>query len=740
MASETQIDSVAINTHWLRQNWGIVFALLLGGILFGLSAYIARGRPDPLAIGTLRTILVIDLIYILVVLGLIFRATIKALRLRRRASHGSKLHIRLSRAFVMAALIPTVLIAFFAVLAVSYGVNEWFSSTVRDVVNSAASAAKVYEEEQSDALSDDIRLMARHLNTIKRRNILIPDGALRVELSNIQKNVQRGLKEAYVADGTGALILRGQFSYLFDFEHPSEKDMRDASKGALVLIQDWDNNEFRALLRLSAFADRYLYVTRQVDGTLLKLLDETNHTTEVYKALDSEKRDLFIFYGLIYICVTVGVILCAIFAGTRFAEYLARPVGRLAEAAKRVGTGDLDVRVPEGKGADEVAVLAQTFNDMTVQVKRQRDDLLEANAQSEAQRRLFDSVLSGVTSGVVGLNDKGKIAFLNTAAQNLLNLDKKRDLGKPMRLAVPEFAQLFVELRKGTENTIQREIHLNRPDLAEILLVHIALRKNTKGGTEGYVVAVDDVTDLVSAQRLAAWGDVARRIAHEIKNPLTPIQLSAEQMRHKFKPLVGEQGKNLDQYTDIIIRQTQDLRRIVDDFSKFARMPEPTKRQSDLVKLLRDNVALMANNSAKIPVTLQVPDTTIMASLDETMFNQAMTNLIKNALESIEIKRKSQKNKAYKPQVLIDMNETGGRVEILIKDNGIGLPKERRSRLFEPYYTSRSDGTGLGLPIVKKIIQQHDGTLELLDADCFGNTDQPGAMARITLPIQTRSA
>jgi two-component system nitrogen regulation sensor histidine kinase NtrY len=372
---------------------------------------------------------------------------------------------------------------------------------------------------------------------------------------------------------------------------------------------------------------------------------------------------------------------------------------------------------------------------MTRQLKGQRDTLVEQNAATEARRRLFDSVLTSVTAGVIGLNAEGRIDFMNRSAIKLLGLVDQRDSGLSMQAAVPEFSALFERLTGSFSESVQEEIKLTRRGKQENLLVRMATRRNTDGALEGYVVAFDDVTDLVSAQRMAAWGDVARRIAHEIKNPLTPIQLSAQRIRRKFSPhLSAEDAERLEQMTEVVERQTSDLRRIVDEFSKFARMPEPETRAEDAVKLLREAVTLQQAGQPGTTFTVSLPEEPVMAELDATMIGQAFTNLIKNGGEAIEsLVEKGGAPEGFQPELRVRMVTTPDTLVVEIADNGIGLPPDR-AKLFEPYVTTREKGTGLGLPIVKKIVEEHGGTLELVDAEEFSEGAHRGAMARITLP------
>jgi len=711
--------------------WSLI---LLGPILTGLTVSILQGEFGSKLSNILRLILLADGIYLLVVISIVGYAVMRMFAARRAKSAGSRLHMRLSRVFAIVALIPTVLVAVFAVVTLSIGVEGWFSKNVQNVVKSSLSAAEAYKNEQRDDLKIDLSFMSVRLNEYKKSNSFVSDSDLRVQLISIQKLIQRGLKEAYIIDRNANLRSRGELSYLFGYEEPSDEIMKSAELGDLIIIEDWPNNEFRSLIRLESFEDKYLYISRTVDGKILNLLDKTMESAITYNTMESQREKILWSYGLLYLGFATFVILSSILLGMLFAERLSRPVGRLAGAAQRLGAGDFDVKVIEEKGDDEIAMLSRVFNHMTKQVKRQRDDLIAANDYTERRRRLFDSVLSGVTAGVIGLSSDGNIGFINLAAQKLLNLNSDNHEGKSIQIAVPEFIDLFRLIQKNDNKTQQQEIKLTRAGAIEILLVRISARISENELVEGYVITFDDVTNLVSAQRLAAWGDVARRIAHEIKNPLTPIQLSAERLKRKYSPIVGTEDSNLSQYCDVIIRQTNDLRRIVDEFSKFARMPEPIKRPTNVTKLLKDVILLFQVSSPKINIVFNNLYDDFNISIDETMINQAFTNLIKNAGEAIESKLNSQSDLKFDPEIRITIDQIMNDLEITIEDNGIGLPNQGRSRLFEPYVTNRENGTGLGLSIVKKIIEEHNGSLELLDASPFSKTDSFGAKMRIVFP------
>jgi two-component system nitrogen regulation sensor histidine kinase NtrY len=718
-----------------RVQTGMTFGLVFLGPLLAVATFLGLG---PFNLGAssqyLRLVLLADLVYVLVVAALVMARVARMIMDRRRNSAGSQLHLRLTGVFGIVALVPTVLVAVFAVLTVNIGLEGWFSDRVSNVVSNSLAAAQAYEDEHRRALTEDAQALADYLEAAKQATALLQDSQLRPVLTQGQAAVQRGLREVFLIDGAGTLKTRGERSYLFDFETPSVDQIAQAKAGELVVIEDWANDEFRALVHLPAFADRYLYISREVDGAILSLLDETKETVRLYQQLESERGSVLFNFGLLYLGFALILILAAVWLGLWFAERLSRPVGRLASAAARVGQGDLNVQVQEEEGDDEIATLGRVFNQMTHQLKGQREALEGSHNQTEQRRRLFDSVLSSVTAGVIGLDAEGRVDFANRAAERLLDIsDGASDLA--LAVAVPEFAALFDRLRNGAGSAVQEEVRLTRKGKLESLLVRMSVRRSDTG-LEGYVVAFDDVTELVSAQRMAAWGDVARRIAHEIKNPLTPIQLSAERIKRKFRSQV-QQPEDLEQYTDVIIRQTNDLRRIVDEFSKFARMPEPDRRDTDLTALVRAAVMLQENGQPDVRFVRSLPDGPLVMELDATMIGQALTNLIKNAGEATETLIEKGAQAGYMPQIRISMEVDEAEVVIRISDNGIGLPPDR-ARLFEPYVTTREKGTGLGLPIVKKIIEEHGGALTLEDAPVFDATAHFGAMAVIRLPRTPR--
>jgi len=706
--------------------------LIILGPLLAVATYLFLGPFNGAGQSAwLRFFLLLDLVYVLLIVGIVLVRILYVLSQRRSRLAGSKLHFRLASVFTTMSLLPTITVAVFATISINLGLEAWFSDRVQSVVGTSLSAARSYADEQQAALIDDIRSVAEHLQNFKKNKALTEDDELRNELASRQIELQRGLKEAFILDGSGNIELRGERSYLFDFEKPNEQDLSQALTD-VVLIDDFNNNELRALIHLKGFGDRYLYLTREVDGTLFNLIDETQKTAVLYQQMENDRTAYLLNFAVLYFALALLLIVSSVLFALWFAERLSKPIGRLAAAANRVGAGELTTQVIEEEGDDEIAQLGRYFNQMTKQLKHQRDTLVKNTEQIEERRRLFDSVLSSVTSGVIVLDPDGDINFINNSANELLNFSKKEAMENQLNYIFPESNTLFTKLKSSGADNLQSEIKLVRSGRLENFLVRMA-PMNEEAKITGYVVVFDDITNLVSAQRSAAWGDVARRIAHEIKNPLTPIQLSAERIKKKFGPLLSHDSNTLNQMVDVITRQTDDIRRIVDEFSKFARMPELKLKNEDICALVESVISLQQAGQPTIVINFSKPKTPLIISIDATLLNQAITNLLKNAGEAIEIRKEKKQNPDEEGIISVSLIDKSEVVLIEISDNGIGWPQDR-SRLFEPYVTTRDKGTGLGLAIVKKIVEEHGGVLKLEDSSPSKNSQIVGASISIEIP------
>ena len=710
-----------------------IYLVFLGPFL-AFATYIILGPFDLRAQSRLlQLVLLADLVYVITIVAFVILRILRIISQRRQKSAGSQLHLRLTGFFTVMALLPTIGVAVFATFTVNMGLEAWFSDRVQSVISASRSAAEAYEAEQREALIEDIADLANELGFFRKGRNGTDLSEFRNHLARLQQEMQRGMKEAFVIDDKGKIKLRGFRNYAFDYDKP-EAILFDTSLRQVQIIEDWKNNEMRALIYIDGFPGHYLYVTRLVDGNLLNLLDETQETASLYQQLESDKGKVLFNFALVYLAFAILMILSAVLLGLWFAERLSRPIGRLTGAAQKIAKGELNVRVREESGDDEIAQLSKLFNRMTSQLKLQRDKLLLNTSQIDERRRLFDSVLASVTSGVIGLNPNGKISFINRSAISLLNYTDKKLEDCSLEILAPEFLSMYESLVLGNLKSLQQEVKILRAGRLENLLVRIAPMKDETENIDGFVIAFDDITELVSAQRAAAWGDVAQRIAHEIKNPLTPIRLSAERIKRKFMPLLDDNSDTLSDMTEVIVRQTNDLSRIVDEFSRFARMPEPNKKSEDIIQIINSAISLQENGLPEIAFKKNIVDGPIMLEVDGTMISQALINLLKNAGESIASRMSKGEAPIVLGQIKVIAKLLDNFLKVSIVDNGLGLPEDR-ARLFEPYVTTRENGTGLGLAIVKKIIEEHGGTFRLEDATQYKNSGIVGAAAIIEIPI-----
>jgi len=713
--------------RWLGRE--LIFGLvLLGPVLAALTVLVmGTGQEGRGATPFVRTVLLSDLAYFVILIGVIGLKIGQLALARRRQSAGSRLHLRLTGVFAAVALVPTIIVAIFATITVNFGIESWFSEQVGSVVRNSLTTAQAYEREHRGNIRGDILAMANDLNRAATMGV---SGFRLNELVDQQAKL-RELPEAYLFSSKKEIVARGEFSYLFAFEPPTDEELARARAGEVVIMEDEVNNEIRALVYLTNYFDLFLYVTRDVQGDVLRLLDETRDTVQLYERLERERGGIVFDFALLYIGFSLLVILSAVLLGLWFAERLANPVGRLAGAAESIGAGNLDVRVKEQRGTDEIATLSRVFNRMADQLKVQRDALVSAKEDSERRRHFIEAVLSGVTAGVIGLDGAGRVDLVNDAAGEMLHIDAGAALGKSIEELAPAFLDLVADARRAASGVARGEVRASIGGEPREFLGRVAPKSPDAPG-EGYVLTFDDISALASAQRMAAWGDVARRIAHEIKNPLTPIQLSADRLRHKFVTSLGKDGPAFEQYLDVITRQAGDIRRMVDEFSRFARMPEPVTSDEDLGQLLREAVVLQQNGRSDITYELALPEQPFIFGCDRGLIGQCLTNLLQNAADAIDSRHESEGDAAPSGRIRVEIELGRRSYRVTICDNGIGLPSEGRDRLTDPYVTNRAKGTGLGLAIVKKIVEQHGGEIVLGDAPASSGLD--GAKVTIRLP------
>jgi len=439
-------------------------------------------------------------------------------------------------------------------------------------------------------------------------------------------------------------------------------------------------------------------------------LQATRASVTEYAAIEARRAGVQVAFALMYTVIALIVLLSAVWLGLNFANRLVAPIRRLIGAANAVSTGNLYVRVPVRQAEGDLAHLGETFNRMTQELRTQRDDIMHARDLIDSRRRFTEAVLAGASAGVIGVDGNGNVSILNRSAEKLIGRSEGEVLGQPLTEVLPELAEIMAAARSGART--QDQITISRDGRERNLSVRIT-SEQSGDSDRGYVVTLDDITELVSAQRTSAWADVARRIAHEIKNPLTPIQLSAERLRRKYGKMIADDRDVFEQCTDTIVRQVDDIRRMVDEFSHFARMPKPVIAMEDVADAVRQTAFLMRVGNSEIEIDVDIAEDPMPARFDRRLISQALTNVIKNATEAIAAVPPGELGKG---SIHVYAARDGTDIVIDVVDNGIGLPKTNRSRLLEPYVTTREKGTGLGLAIVGRIIEEHGGSIELRDA------------------------
>jgi two-component system, NtrC family, nitrogen regulation sensor histidine kinase NtrY len=525
----------------------------------------------------------------------------------------------------------------------------------------------------------------------------------------------RSLTEAIVFDGQGHLLARTGFSFALELQPVPDWALASARAGDVAVMTNDNDDRVRALVRLERYGEVYLYAGRFIDPNVINHMKQTQSAVAQYEQLEGQRSDYQIVLSIVFFGVGLLLLTGAVWVGLTFATSMAKPIASLVAAAERVRGGDLAARVPAGDSDEEFSSLSRAFNRMTHQLQSQQSELIEANRQLDQRRRFTETVLSGVSAGVIGLDQQGRINLPNRSASLLLGTDLDQHIGKDLTEVVPEMAGLIEEAERRPDRLAQGQIQLVRSGRAHTLLVRVAAER-LEGEAKGYVATFDDITELQAAQRKAAWADVARRIAHEIKNPLTPIQLSAERLKRKYLKDIVSDRETFAACTDTIIRHVGDIGRMVDEFSSFARMPAPVLRDEDLNEIVRQATFLQRAATPEIRVETELPGGPTRINCDSRQVAQALVNLLKNAAESIL----SREGDVPPGQITVRLGHEGEDTVLSVEDNGRGLPKEGRERLIEPYVTTHAKGTGLGLAIVKKIMEDHYGELVLEDREGGG--------------------
>ena len=682
----------------------VLIALSIGMLtVFNLSRFDPAQQDSTL----LTTLIAIDFLAVIIVGGFVIRQILQLVNERRQRMAGYQLHWRIALMFGGVAALPAIIITAFALFVVDYSLRGWFADRISTAVTESVQVADYYFEEHASSIQSDVLTLA---NDVNREAFKLRGNPALLEQYLTNQTALRNLSEAIILDGTGQVIAKSRFAFAVTFMNIRGEWLTDARDGEVVLLRADQTNKLRAVIKLNSFVDAYLFVGRFIDRSVLEAVDNTRLAAADYQQLGIRQLDLQISFAFVFGLFLALLLITALWIGLNLATAIVEPLGSVISVAEQVRSGNLSPRVPKGLELEEIARLGLSFNNMLDEIVRSREQLVQANKQIDRRREFTEAVLGGVSSGVIGLDKDLNVTLPNSTATQLLQVSTDALIGHPLVDVVPEFVGLVSTARSRKRNFAEEQIMLERSGQHLTLRARIAAER-VDGAIIGYVVTFDDVTDLLSAQRKAAWSDIARRIAHEIKNPLTPIQLASDRLRRKYTPEDEAAGEQFTEYLSIISRQVEDIGRMVDEFSAFARMPQPAMAPVDLQALVAGQITLFEDDAVTLSMVTDDPDASYTVLGDAGLLRQAVLNLIQNGVDSLR------ESRTKAPRIELALAHDAGIVTLKIMDNGPGYPDMDRSKLLEPYVTHRAKGTGLGLAIVSKIVQDHAGTLELLDAE-----------------------
>jgi len=720
---------------WSLRKWlapfAVVMALLSAVLTFVVLTGLTRIEPTPEVV---RSFLLLNVATILLLIGIIVYEVWLVMQARRRGRAAARLHIQIVGLFSVIAVLPAVLVAVAANVTLDRGLDRLFSGPAREAIQNSVTIARAYMYEHAQLIHGDILGMANDIAPAVGHRLYVLDPKSFQELLTASAT-SRNLPDAKLIDKDSNILARAETGTQLFFAEPPPDFLSanvDDTKPYIVALPE--QSLVVAVIQFAS-SDNFLYVARQLDPLVVEQLKRTEAGAAEYAAIESRRLGIQVNFALMFAVIALTILMASVLIGLNFANGLVAPIRQLMSAAGSVSTGDLHVQVPVNRSGGDLAQLGEVFNKMTQELRTQRDELVNASELIDSRRRFIEAVLSSASAGIIGVDGSGNIGILNRSAEKLIGHAESETLDHPLAEVLPELDDIMKTARDGTQRLVQGQITILRDGRERNLSVRVTAEQ-TNPSRDSYIITLDDITELVSAQRTSAWGDVARRIAHEIKNPLTPIQLSAERIRRKFGRAITEDKAIFEQCTDTIVRQVDDIRRMVDEFSRFARMPKPVIEGEDVADTVRQAVFLMKVAHPEIDIEADLKQDPLRAQFDRRLISQALTNIIKNATEAIEAVPPEELGKGRIDVVAARDNDD---IVIDVIDNGIGLPKVARARLLEPYVTTREKGTGLGLAIVGRVLEDHGGRIELKDAADF-RAGQRGAWMRLRFAVSGHPA
>ncbi|ABD45031.1 HAMP domain protein [Ehrlichia chaffeensis str. Heartland] len=675
--------------------------LAISVFLFLIITYcVVFHHDDPLGPDHSRAIKLVffDLILFLLLIASVSHKLINMWIRRKRGHLGSHLQTKIILMFSVVAVIPTIVISGFSTLFFNYSIQAWFNKRVEAVMHESIQVAEAYLREHKRNIRSDILAISHYISDHKI--------ILNYDTAALQNVVQSradllGLAEIIIFEPS-RIVASNKFSFVLNFDMVPWNDLDRVDNDRIVIIIK--ENMIRAFLLLDRFSSTYIMVSRIIDRKVISHLSATKGAVKSYRDLQSQISSLQIQFSMIFILISLLLLLTAIWYGINFSGDIVRPLLDLFYATRKVQKGDLSFKIEEGRVGEEMSTLARAFNQMTSQLSSQRSQLIKLYQDMNERREFIEAVLSGVSSGIIAVNCAGIITLMN---------DKAKELLAPNDILHAELDDVFPEISELIKSSkMHDEITVLRNRKSFTLSVRIKLLGSVN---KGYIITFDDISSLVDAQRSAAWSDVARRIAHEIKNPITPIYLAAERLSSKYQHEIISDKESFGRYIDTIIRHVTSIRCIVDEFAKFAKMSDPVLIKHDICSVVKELAFSGQFSRGVVHYELDIPSYPIFVVLDKNQINHVFINLFKNACESIDMKSNS-------IQGLIKISVVDDRdcVNVQIQDNGVGFPEELMEKLTEPYVTTRVQGTGLGLSIVKKILDEHNATISFYNIEDGG--------------------